>query len=161
VTALQEYIDGVLTFSEPVTSFDQRFPVSLGSHLLVTKAWDANGASFMASRTVTVYDGTPGATCYAANNAAHLCLPNGTSSSGPILIVGNGNTGTNLTTSAQLYIDDYLVVNNEASCGAACYGVNTMVQTEQTLSPGSHVLVFKVWDLAGNVYQDQKTISVE
>lgn len=161
VTALQEYIDGVLKFSEPVTSFDQRFPVRPGSHLFVTKAWDASGASFMSSRTVTVFDGTAGATCYAANNTASLCLPKGTSSSGPILIVGNGNTGINLTTSAQLYIDGNLVVNNEASCGTACYGVNTMVQTEQTLLPGSHVLVFKVWDLAGNVYQDQKTIYVE
>lgn len=161
VTALQEYVDGALKYSEAVTSFDQRFPVSEGSHLFVTKAWDASGVSFMSSRTVTVYDGTPGATCYAATNAASLCLPKGMSSSGPILIVGNGNTGTNLTTAAQLYIDGSLVVNNEASCGAACYGVNTMVQTEQTLSSGSHDIVFKVWDLAGNVYQDEKTIYVE
>ncbi|HEY1215580.1 MAG TPA: VCBS repeat-containing protein [Bryobacteraceae bacterium] len=161
VTALQEYIDGVLEYSEAVTSFDQRFPVSEGPHLFVTKAWDASGTSFMSSRTVTVYDGTPGATCYAATNSASLCLPQGTSSSGPVLIVGNGNTGVNLTTAAQLYIDGSLVVNNEASCGAACYGVNTMVQTEQTLSPGSHDLVFKIWDLAGNVYQDEKTIYVE
>ncbi|WP_263418583.1 FG-GAP repeat domain-containing protein [Terriglobus albidus] len=161
VTALQEYVDGVLKFSEPVTSFDQRFPVGEGPHLFVTKGWDASGASFMSSRTITVYDGTPGATCYAAMNTARLCLPKGTSSSGPVLIVGNGNTGTSLTTSAQLYIDDNLVVNNEASCGVACYGLNTMVQTEQALSSGSHNLVFKVWDLAGNVYQDQKTIYVE
>ena len=161
VTALQEYVDGVLKFSEPVTSFNQRFPVGLGSHLFVTKAWDAKGVNFMSSRTITVYDGTPGATCYAAASAASLCLPRGTSSSAPVLIVGNGNTGTNLTTAAQLYIDDKLVVNNEASCGAACYGVNTMVQTEQALSSGSHNLVFKVWDLAGHVYQDQKTIYVE
>ena len=63
---------------------------------------------------------------------------------------------------AQLYIDGQLIVNNLAQCTSDnyCYGGNSYVQTTQNLSAGSHLLVFKVWDTAGAVYQAQQTITV-
>jgi hypothetical protein len=162
VTAMQEYIDGTLEYSKPVTSFDTTFPVDDGSHDFVTKGWDTSGRSFVADRTVTVFSGSPGPVCPAATNSANICLPSGTSSSSPLQILANGNTGTVVPTSAQLYINGDLVVNNEGYCASNgyCAGGTSYVNTTQNLSSGTYDLVFKLWDANGNVYQAQKTITV-
>lgn len=162
VTAMQEYVDGTLEYSKPVTSFNQTFSTDTGTHLFVTKGWDTSGRSFVADRTVTVYEGTPGAACPAAPDSASICLPSGATSSSPVQILANGDTGSSIATAAQLYIDGTLVVNNEADCSGsgACYGGDSYVQTMQDLDAGSHDLVFKVWDTAGNVYTAQKTVTV-
>ena len=161
VTAMQEYVDNQLAYSEPVTSFNTTFSEAAGSHSFVTKGWDASGRSFVADRTVTVFSGTPGPVCATAADSASVCLPSGADSSSPVLIVANGDTGSFIPTAAQLYIDGTLVVNNEAQCsGTTCYGADSYVQTSQTLSGGSHDLVFKIWDTNGDVYTAQKTVAV-
>ena len=162
ITTIQEYIDGALKFSQPVKSFDATFSVIPGSHRFVTKAWNTSGRSFRADRTVTVYDGKPGPVCPVATNSAHICLPSGDTSSSPVHILANGNTGILIPTAAQLYIDGKLVVNNKAQCfpGGGCFGGFSYVQTIQDLAPGSHDLVFKVWDTAGKVFETRKTITV-
>ncbi len=161
VTAMQEYVDNKLAYSEPVASFNTTFSAAAGPHSFVTKGWDASGRSFVADRTVTVFSGTPGPVCPAAADSASICLPSGAASDSPVLILANGDTGTFIPTAAQLYIDGSLVVNNEAQCsGTTCYGADSYVQTTQTLSGGSHDLVFKVWDTDGDVYTAQKTITV-
>jgi hypothetical protein len=163
VTAMQEYVDGTLEYSEPVTSFNQTFSASTGvTHLFVTKAWDTSGRSFVADRNVTVYTGTPGSVCSAANDAASICLPLSGTTSSPVQILANGNTGASLPTAAQLYIDGKLVVDNQSNCSPndSCYGAVSYVQTTQDLATGTHNLVFKVWDIAGTVYEAQKTITV-
>ena len=163
VTATQEYIDGSLDYSEPVTRFDAAFPVADGTHLFVTKAWDASGRSFVADRTVTAYTGTPGPVCSAAPESASLCLPAGDTSRSPVTIVGNGNTGVTLASSVQLYIDGKLTIDNHSPACAyqGCYGVDTAIQTTQDLASGTHHLVFKIWDNAGNVYQASKSVTVD
>jgi hypothetical protein len=162
VTAMQEYIDNSLEYSEPVTSFDETFPEAVGSHFFVTKAWDSSGRSFVADRTVTVYSGAPGPVCSAATDSASICLPSDDTTSSPVLILANGDTGISIATAAQLYIDGKLTVDNESTCNSddECYGADSYVQTTQDLSSGSHDLVFKIWDTAGNVYEAQKTVTV-
>jgi hypothetical protein len=162
VTDMQEYIDGSLDYSEPVTSFDETFPVDDGSHFFVTKAWDTSGRSFVADRMVTVYSGSPGPVCYAAQKSASICLPASDTSSSPVEILANGDTGTSIATAAQLYIDGKLVVNNQAIYEYGAYNAaDSYVQVAETLSKGTHDLVFKVWDMAGNVYEAQKTVTVD
>jgi FG-GAP-like repeat len=162
ITAMQEYIDGSLKYSEPVTSFDQTFSLALGTHFLVAKGWDKSGRDFVADRTVTVYSGTPGPVCPTAPNSANICLPSSATVNSPVEILANGDTGVYISTAAQLYIDGKLVVDNQASCypNNDCFGGVSYVQTTQVLAPGTHNLVFKVWDTAGSVYEAQKTISV-
>lgn len=163
VTAMQEYIDGTLEYSKPVASFDTSFPVADGAHLFVTKAWDASGRSFVADRTVTAYTGTPGPVCPAAPNSASLCLPAGETSSSPVTIVGNGNTGGTLASSVQLYIDGKLTVSNQSPPCAyqGCYGIDTLIETTQELTPGTHSVVFKIWDDSGKSYQASKSVTVD
>jgi hypothetical protein len=153
VTAMQEYVDYQLVYSQPVTSMDRTFAEPVGAHYFVTKAWDASGRSFRADRTVTVYNGTPGAVCPVATDSASICVPSGDTASSPVLILANGDTGKSVPTAAQLYIDGNLVVNNNS-------GGTSYVETRQNLSAGTHNLVFKVWAMNGNVYKAQKTITV-
>jgi hypothetical protein len=162
VTAMQEYIDNKLDYSQPVTSFDTTFPETLGSHLFVTKAWDASGLSFRADRTVTVYSGVPGTVCSAATDTANICLPTGDTTSSPVEILANGNTGTSIATAAQLYIDGTLTVDNKCNSNQpdGCMETATSVQTAQNLAGGTHLLVFKIWSTDGSVYEAQKTITV-
>jgi hypothetical protein len=162
VTAMQEYVDGALKYSDPVTSFDTTFPVSDGTHEFVTKGWDSSGRSFVADRTVTAYTGSPGPVCPAAEYSASIGLPSGDTSSSPVLILANGNTGVVVPTSAQLYIDGTVVVNSVGYCypDGSCEGGTSYVQTMQNLSAGTHDLVFKLWDANGNVYTATKTITV-
>jgi hypothetical protein len=160
VTALQEYIDGNLDYNQDVTSFTQPFSLGLGSHLLVTKAWDDTGLSFRSDRTISVYNGTPGPTCAAAYESASICLPSGATSASPVQIVANGYPAW-IPTAAQLYIDGDLVVDNEGcDSEGGCNGGTSYVDTTQNLSNGTHALVFKLWDADGDEYTARKTITV-
>ena len=162
VTALQEYIDGQLAYSADVNTFNINFTENVGPHLLVTKAWDSTGLSFQSDRTITVYNGSPGPVCPAALGSASICLPSNASTTSPIQILANGYTSV-VPTAAQLYIDGSLVVNNQGDCygNGNCSGGTSYVQTSQSLSSGSHNLVFKLWDADGNVYSAQKSVTVQ
>jgi hypothetical protein len=161
ITGLQEYVDGKLVYSKDETSFDITLPEPVGPHLFVTKGWDDTGASFVSDRNITVYSGTPGAGCPAALDAAAICLPSGASASSPVQILANGYTSL-VPTAAQLYINGDLVIDNDGCSGSTtgCSGGTSYVDTTQTLKSGTYDLVFKLWDAGGNVYQAQKTITV-
>ena len=161
MTAMQEYVDGKEVYSQDVTNFSILLSENPGTHLFVTKAWDATGLNFQSNRTVTVYSGTPGPACPAALDAAAICVPSQLSSHTPVQILGNGWT-KNVPTAAQLYVDGDLVANNQGctSSGSDCQGGTSYIDVDQTLSSGSHDLVFKLWDDLGNVYTAQKTVTV-
>ena len=160
VTAMQEYVDNKLVYSEDVGSFNTTFAEPLGTHFFVTKGWDANGRSFRSNRTVTVYNGTPYPACPAALKTASICLPGGSTSGSPVHILANGWAPW-IPTAAQLYIDGDLVVpGTNCNSQGACSGSSSYVDTTQSLSSGSHALVFKLWDADGDVYTAQKTITV-
>lgn len=160
VTAMQEYVDNKLVYSQDVSSFNTTFAEPLGTHFLVTKGWDASGRSFRSDRTITVYNGTPYPACPTAYETASICLPGGSTSSSPVHILANGWAPW-IPTAAQLYIDGGLVVNND-NCTSqnGCTGGISFVDTTQALSSGSHTLVFKLWDADGDVYQATKTVTV-
>lgn len=162
MTAMQEYIDGTLEYNKPVTSIDTTFPVSDGTHSFVTKGWDSSGRSFVGDRTVHVFTGSPGAVCPAAADSASICLPSGATSSQPVHILANGNTAASVPTAAQLYINGKLVVDNRGYCSSNgfCGGGTSYVNTTQNLGSGTYDIVFKLWDAGGQVYQAQKTVTV-
>ena len=160
ISAMQVYIDGAEDYSTSSASFDRQFSLNDGAHRIVTKAWTESGVSFRTNRTITVYSGTPGSVCPTAESAAAICLPAGVTSASPVHILANGWT-PNVPTSAQLYIDGDLVVD-EKPCnipGNSCEGTS-YVDTSQSLSSGTHTLTFKLWDNAGKVYTAQKTVTV-
>ena len=160
VTALQEYVDYKLMYSKSVSSFDITLPESVGPHLMVTKGWNAKGSSFISNRNITVYNGMPGPSCAAVLDAASICVSAGATSGSPVHILANGYT-TEIPTSAQLYVDGRLVVNDDG-CNSSgyCVGGTSYVDTYQTLSKGTHDLYFKLWDASGANYTAQKTVTI-
>ncbi len=152
VTALQEYQNGRLVNSVPVTNLIVTAFGDLGTYLFVTKAWDANGVSFRSNRHVTIYKGLPGPVCAAAPNAASICLPAGTTATSPVRILANGATSS-IPTAAQLYIDGRLVVNDRTQ--------STVVDVNQTLTAGNHELVFKLYDADGGVFTATRSVTVQ
>lgn len=148
VTAIQQYIDGQLAASHSASTLSESFPpLAPGPHHLVTKAWDYTGLSFRTDRNLIVFSGTPTSACPAALGTAALCFP--ATTSGATRILGNGWT-PNVPTAAQLYIDGKLILNN-TNPGT------TYLDTTPTLTPGTHNIVFKLWDAAGKVYTAQST----
>jgi hypothetical protein len=160
VTAMQEYVDYKLVFSKSVSSFDITLTENVGPHLLVTKGWNAKGSSFISNRNIMIYSGIPGAACAAAMDAASICLPAGATSGSPVHILANGYT-TEIPTSAQLYVDGRLVINDDG-CNSSgyCVGGTSSVDTYQTLSRGTHDLYFKLWDASGATYTAQQTVTI-
>lgn len=160
VTAMQVYDNGQLRGSSSGPSLTLSYNDSQGVHSIITKAWDTAGLSYRTDRTINVYNGSPGAACPTAENAAALCITT-TSVNGPE-IIGNGWTA-NVPTAAQLYIDNRLVVSNQAcnQNGNNCYGGTSYVAIPNNLAAGSHNVVFKLWDSTGNVYTAQKTVTVQ
>ncbi len=151
IAAFQEYADGKLVYSRPVSSFTIALPEGVGEHLLVTKAWDANGVSFRTDRRVTVYDGTPGDVCAAAPDSASLCLPASATAASPVRILANGAT-TAIPTAAQLYIDGSLVLDDTTQ--------STVIDVTESLASGSHELVFKLFDSDGRSFSASETLTV-
>jgi hypothetical protein len=150
VTAIQEYIDGQLAASPNASTLSESFPpLSVGPHQLVTKAWDSTGFSFRSNRNLTSFNGSPTSACPAALGIATICFP---PTSGALRILANGWT-VNIPTAAQLYIDGKMVINN-TNAGTS------YIDTIPTLTRGTHNLVFKLWDAAGNVYTAQSTKTV-
>jgi hypothetical protein len=162
VTAMQEYVNGQLSYSADTTSFQQKYAPSPGVYNYVTKAWDNTGIDFVSDRTITAYDGDPGYTCTSSLtvSTAAICLPQGPNSASPVQILANGWT-PNVPTAAQLYIDGNLVIDNHPCniAGNSCEGTS-FINTTQTLAPGNHDLVFKLWDNLGDVYQAQQTLTI-
>ncbi|MGO4517825.1 FG-GAP repeat domain-containing protein [Terriglobus sp. 2YAB30_2] len=161
VTALQLYTNGNLTYSQPVSSFDQSFPMNNGANFLVVKAWDYTGLNFRSERHINVYSGTPEPVCPAALGTANMCLPSGATSGSPVHILANGYTPV-VPTSAQLYIDGHLTIEDDGCIqNAGCVGGSSSIDTYQALGTGNHDLVFKLWDANGNVYTAEKTVTVQ
>ena len=160
VTAIQEYVDHALVTSKSGSSLNLSLTEALGPHYLVTKAWDAKGMSFRSDRRITVYSGTPGETCAAAVGTANLCLPAGASSGPQVRILANGAT-MYVPTAAQLYVDGKMVIDQQ-NCTpyGACLGGTTAIDTTETLTAGSHTLVFKLWDAHGDVSMAEKSVMV-
>lgn len=159
VTAMQLYTNGYLEYSQPVSSIDQSFSLGLGYYYLVVKAWDYTGLSFRSVRHVNLYNGTPGAVCEADPGAASICVFPRTSNASPLHILANGSSAA-LPTAAQLYIDGNLVVNDRGCDNTGfCPGGSSAVDTYQALTPGTHDLVFKLWDANGNVFTASRSVN--
>lgn len=54
VTAMQVYVDGVLTYNINSATLNASISVAPGSHQLVVKGWDNSGRSFMKSLSITI-----------------------------------------------------------------------------------------------------------
>jgi hypothetical protein len=154
VVATQVYLDHKLILQSSSSTLDQLLsPLSLGDHLLVVKAWDAKGRSFLSPRHLSVFRGTPGEVCPAAQSSTNLCLPSPSSSTGNLVRVLGAAQSELTITAIQLYLDNVLVYNDTS--------LSTYVDTTIHVSPGTHLLLLKAWDAGGASFTDTRTFTAQ
>jgi hypothetical protein len=153
VTDMQIYVDGTLTVNSPSNSINQSLPLSLGPHFVVTKAWDESGANFESDRNITIYSGSPGETCPAAQSSLNLCLPTQNQNTSTSLHVFANSSSPAQITAVQVYIDGKLIYNDTTG--------STYVDTAFTVTKGPHSVVVKAFDAQGDIFSESRNIKAQ
>ena len=144
VIATQVYVDNAFVSQLPGPAFDQQLPLPLGDHFLVVSARDTDLRTYLAGTHVTVYSGTPGETCPAAQNSANICLPAAGAMGGTSVHVLAAAQASRTITAMQVYVDGQLMYNDTS--------LSTYVDTSLTVVPGQHQILVKAWDDSGGTY---------
>jgi hypothetical protein len=153
VNAMQIYVDGQLVVNSPSSSLNEYLNLSKGPHSVVTKAWDTSGANFRSNRSITVYSGTPGETCPAADNSINLCLPTQNEVTSTSLHVFANSYSVAQITAVQVYIDGKLIYNDTSGA--------TYVDTAFTVAKGQHSVVVKAWDANGTAFAQSRNVTAQ
>jgi hypothetical protein len=153
ITAMQAYVDGKLSYQTSGAMLHAPLALSLGSHYIVTKAWDAAGKSFWSPRQIAVFSGPSGETCSSSPLSLNICSPadNATTSNSVHLFAAAQSDA--IVTAVQVYLDNNLIYNDKSE--------STYVDTAFTVSPGSHFFVVKVWDANGRVFQGSRMVTAQ
>ena len=154
VTAMQVYVDNKLVVNSPSSSLNESLSLARGPHFIVTKAWDKSGANFVSDRNITIYSGTPGETCPAADSSMNVCLPTqGETTSTSLHVFANADSSPAQITAVQVYIDNKLIYNDTSGA--------TYVDTAFTVTKGSHFIVVKAFDANGKTYSESRNITAQ
>jgi hypothetical protein len=153
VNTMQVYVDNKLVVNAPSSSISDFLTMGKGLHFVVTKAFDSAGASFQSNRSITVFSGTPGETCPAAENSIAVCLPTQNEVTSTSLHVFANAASLAQITAVQVYIDGQLIYND--TTGA------TYVDTAFAVAAGSHLVVVKAWDANGIAFSEARNISAQ
>ncbi len=152
VTAMKIYVDNVTAYSVNASSLNANVAMANGSHSITVQAWDASGAVFKKTITVNVGTSTPApCTLSTIDKTVTICKPtNGASVTSPVNVVAGTTDKASTVTAMRIYVDNQSVfLTNAAS-----------LNTNLTLSTGSHSLVVQAWDAAGAVFNKGITINV-
>jgi hypothetical protein len=151
ITSMQVYVDGQLKSTNSTASMDTSLSLPLGAHLLTVKAWDSSGKNFRSLRHLNIFSGTSGQVCSVRLNAVRICIPtqNATvGSSARVLAASNSNFEN---TAIQVYLDHQLVFEDDSA---------NFIDRTFTLTPGTHSLTVKAWDVTGQQLSQSETIHV-
>ena len=154
ISKIQIFVDNVLKQTAAGSSITGNFALSAGTHSLLVKAVDDAGATFTSNlRHITIFSGTSGQTCATTPSTItlHVCLPaQNASAASPVRIFANAYSGRPLT-SIQVFIDNTLKFSDKRA---------SYVNRGFTLGPGTHLIVVKAFDAAGNRVSQSRNITV-
>lgn len=130
-TSMQIYLDSKLVFTQYNTdSIDTYVDAGCGSHQIVVKAWYSDGTN----NPVTVN--------FSVNRANLVSTPtNGSTVTSPVHVVST-SCSDHTVTSTQIYLDNVLKTQTSTSS----------LDQSIAISSGSHCIVGKGWDSAGNSF---------
>ena len=133
------YVDSVAVYNTgAVTSIDTTVKLSVGTHTMLVRAWDTSGAYGDQTLVLTVVSSKPTVTVSTpANNAKVGTLVNVQASAVP-------TTGYTIS-GWWIYVD---------SVGVYTTGAVNAINTNVTMSVGTHTMVVRAWDTSG-AYGDQ------
>lgn len=138
ISGMKIYVDGTAKFLTKDAPLTANLIITPGTHKITVKAWDASGPF---SNTFTLTSGGDSGSCQPASNdrAVTICTPIATEwQPTSVHITANAN-GTNVRT-AQIYIDGTLKYSTQ----------NFAIDTQLSLTPGTHRLTVKGWDDLGS-----------
>jgi hypothetical protein len=152
ITAIQTYVDGKLTTTKKnATNLDTTLSIPLGSHQLTVKGWDSAGNNFRSVRHLNIFSGSSGQVCSVAIGALRICLPAQNATVGTSVRVLAASNSQFESTSIQVYLDHQLVVDDDTA---------NFIDRDFTLTPGTHTLTVKGWDVSGQQLSQSETIHV-
>ncbi len=131
ITGWHIYVDDVDSFSAgAVTSISASLPMSVGTHTIITRAWDSTGAFGDDTRTVTVA---------AAGVTVNVTSPAGTSVTSPVTIAASA-TSPNTITGWHIYVD---------SVDSYSAGQVSSINASIAVTTGTHTVIVRAWDSTG------------
>ncbi len=148
IVAMMIYVDNQAAYATNAASLNTTLSLSAGSHYVVVQAWDSAGNVYKTPVNITVSGGSPppqsGVTVTSPT-------PNSTVSSSVNFVASAAPaSSSNQITAMQIYVDNVSV-----------YLVNAAtLNTNLSLSSGSHYVVVQAWDSAGNVYKTPLNLTV-
>jgi hypothetical protein len=151
VTSMQLFVDNHLSFQTSGNSLQKNLPIALGNHTLLVRAKDASGRSFSSPRLVTIFSGTVPATCATPPSAMTVCAPTQNENTGTSVHVLANADSPNPITATQVYIDNVEVYNDTSG--------TTYVDSNFTVSVGSHLIVVKSFDSHGSIFSASVNIT--
>jgi phosphatidylinositol-3-phosphatase len=145
VTAIQIYVDNVLSYSGNGLSVNASLSMTPGPHYLVAKAWDTGGGTWTTSLNITVVNSS-GVTITSPSNGSTVSSPVQFTASA---VASNCAGGIN---AMQIY----------PTPGWLDYSVHaSQLNTSLSLSPGTYSYgVVQAWDNCGNTYKSNVSFTV-
>ena len=143
ITGWVVYVDNVNVYSAgPVTSINPHVNMSTGHHTVIVRAWDTSGNYGDQTLGITVNTSKPTVTIATPSNNSNVGSPVNLQAS------ATPSSGQKIT-GWWVYVD-----------GKGVYNVNgvSSINTNLTMSPGTHTIDARAWDTSGNF--GDETISV-
>jgi len=139
VTGLHIYVDHTLAYQVRGTGVQATLPISLGTHTLVVKAWNASGASYERNVTVNIVPLPIKISSPVANATVNS----------PVTVTASAPANSPVK-KMNIYVDHVLKYK----------GPGTSVSHSFNLSSGQHYIVTKGWDQYGNSWSKGEYIKV-
>ncbi|HWR35801.1 MAG TPA: alkaline phosphatase family protein [Clostridia bacterium] len=152
VKLMQIYVDGVKAYQVSAAELNASLAMSTGTHRLTVQAQDSTGAIFKQTIYINVSSGGSSAPCTlsAVNPSLTICTPaNNATVTSPVHVVA-GTTDSNSVTLMKIYLDGTAVYSTAAST----------LDTNVSMSSGTHRLAVQAWDSAGQVFKSVVYVTV-
>ncbi|HET8668279.1 MAG TPA: PKD domain-containing protein, partial [Terriglobales bacterium] len=144
ITAMAIYVDYKLALQVNAASLDRSLPIAAGGHSVIVQAWDATGAVFKTSLTITV-SGGGGASGVTVNSPT-----NGATVSSPVHFVASASSANAVVTAMAIYIDYKLALQVKAAS----------LDQSLAVATGGHSVIVQAWDATGAVFKTPLNIAV-
>jgi len=145
ISSLILYVDGVNKYTTYSATLDHYQTIASGLHTITIKSWDSIGTIQRQDVTINVVSGTTAAGVTVTSPSS------GTTSGSPVHVVASAKSSTSYAIDSMIaYVDKVKVYTVYAAA----------MDTNLTMTPGTHDLMIKSWDKSGVIQQTDVTVTV-